>query len=180
MKNEKICVTGLDIRLALSVLLCYGISTALALLNIKFQVGEYHLEIVQKMTACISCLLCCQDNTKISFTAGVNRLIITAAGGIVGIVIILIDDITNNVVLFGAMFALGILATMLLCRATRVSPMACRIGCVTLVLVSCTLAGPARIWYGVFRFVSTFVAVLVVLLVTAVSDRFFAPRASAQ
>lgn len=54
------------------------------------------LEIIQTMTSCIACLLCCQDNEKISFKSGVNRLIITVIGGGIGIVVVFLDDMIGN------------------------------------------------------------------------------------
>lgn len=176
MKKEKAALTWLDFRLAVSVLICYGISTLLTRLGISFSVGNYQLEVVQKMTACISCLLCCQDNTAISRTAGINRLIITAIGGVVGIVIVLADLVLGNVWAFGLLLAAAVAVTMFLCKAAGVPLVNCRIGCVTLVLVASTLNGEARIWYAVFRFLSTVVGVLVVLLVTWGFEKIHTPR----
>ena len=124
------------------------------------------LEVIQKMTACISCLLCCQDNVPVSKKAGINRLIITAIGGLVGIAVICIDNVLGNPWIMVLMIALGILVTLFLCKAAKVPYINARIGGVTFILVTCTLSGTARIWYGIFRFVSTFYSVLIVLLVT--------------
>lgn len=173
MKPEKIAITWLDIRIAVAVLICCLTSTILNHFGLKFTYGEMHLEVIQKMTACISCLLVCQDTTRISLKAGVNRLIITAVGGVVGIIVILLDNTFQNewgMVLF---VGLGVLLTLFLCKVAKVPYINARIGGVTCILVTCTLAGSARIWYGVFRFVSTFYGALVVLLVTAVFGLFF-------
>ena len=70
-------ITILDVRIAVSVLLCFLISMVLSHAGFLFTVGEKHIEIVQRMTVCISCLLCCQDNLMISRKAGINRIIIT-------------------------------------------------------------------------------------------------------
>ena len=45
------------------------------------------MEIIQRMTSAIACLLVCQDNTALSRKAGINRMIITAIGGIAGVVV---------------------------------------------------------------------------------------------
>ena len=76
-------ITILDVRIAVSVLLCFLISMVLSHAGFLFTVGEKHIEIVQRMTVCISCLLCCQDNLMISRKAGINRIIITFIGGLV-------------------------------------------------------------------------------------------------
>ena len=106
------------------------------------------------MTACISCLLCYQDSTHASVKAGINRVIITAIGGAVGILAVLVDG------------ALGVLLTLFLCKCAHVPYINARIGGVTFILVSSTLSGDARIWYAVWRLVSTVYGALVVVLVT--------------
>ena len=177
-QNEEKKLSALDLRIAVAVLLCCLTATILNGLNIKFFYDGKSLEIIQKMTSCIACLLCCQDNTKISFKSGVNRLIITAIGGIVGIVVVLIDTMTNSQALLVLMVGGGVLATLLLCKLAKVPYINARIGGVTFVLVACTLSGHARVWYAVFRLVSTFYGVLIVLLVTWVFEKLTKKRAA--
>lgn len=172
-KIEKAGISRIDVRIAVAVAICSLTSTILNYMGLKFTYGEMHLEVIQKMTACIACLLCCQDNTKISYKAGVNRLIITAIGGVVGIVVIILDNLIGNQWIMVGMITLGILLTLFLCKAAKVPYINARIGGVTFILVTCTLTGSARVWYGVFRFVSTFYGVLVVLLVTWVLEHFY-------
>ena len=172
-KIEKAGISKLDIRIAVAVAICSLTSTILNYLGFKFTYGEMHLEVIQKMTACIACLLCCQDNTKISYKAGVNRLIITAIGGMIGILVIFLDNLIGNQWIMVGLIALGILLTLFLCKAAKVPYINARIGGVTFVLVTCTLTGSARVWYGVFRLVSTFYGVLVVLLVTWCFEHFY-------
>ena len=172
METEtKASVTLLDVRIAVAILICCLTSTILDHLGLRFQAGEMRLEVIQKMTACISCLLCCQDNVPVSKKAGINRLIITAIGGLVGIAVICIDNVLGNPWIMVLMIALGILVTLFLCKAAKVPYINARIGGVTFILVTCTLSGTARIWYGIFRFVSTFYSVLIVLLVTWVFQK---------
>ncbi len=165
-------ITILDVRIAVSVLLCFLISMVLSHAGFLFTIGEKHIEIVQKMTACISCLLCCQDNLMISRKAGINRIIITFIGGLVGIGVILLDNVTGNDWIMAAMVFIGIIVTLLLCKAARVPYINARIGGVTFILVTCTLQGSERIYYGCFRFISTLVGVLVVILVTWIFSLF--------
>ena len=118
METEtKASVTLLDVRIAVAILICCLTSTILDHLGLRFQAGEMRLEVIQKMTACISCLLCCQDNVPVSKKAGINRLIITAIGGLVGIAVICIDNVLGNPWIMVLMIALGILVTLFLCKA---------------------------------------------------------------
>lgn len=171
MEPEKAGVTGLDLRIAAAAGICCLTAVILNHFGLKFVFGQMQLEVIQKMTACISCLLCCQDTVKVSFKAGRNRLIITAIGGLTAIAVILIDNAVGKDWLMVLMVTGGVLLTLFLCKCARVPYINARIGGVTFILVSCTLSGPARIWYGVFRFVSTLYGVLVVLLVTWVFER---------
>lgn len=165
MQQSKLSLDRLDLRIAVAVAICYLSATILDVLNIKFTYGAMHLEILQKMTACITCLLCCQDTQPISKKAGINRLIITAIGGIVAIAVIALDDLLQNQWLLVVLVFLGILLTLFLCKAAKVPYINARIGGVTFILVSTTLTGSSRMIYGIFRFVSTFYGVLIVLLV---------------
>ena len=170
--TEKTGIQNLDIRIAIAVVICFLSATACSELGFKFTYGEMHLEILQKMTACIACLLCVQDNTKISRKAGVNRMIITAIGGIIGIGAAAADNAVGNPWFMTVLIFVGILLTLLLCKRAKVPYINARIGGVTFILVSCTFSGNARIFYAVFRFISTFYGVLVVLLVSWFFQKF--------
>lgn len=170
VETEKVGVTALDVRIMVSVLICCAVAMFLKKVGILFsyQSGEtvMRLEIIQLMTSCISCLLCCQDNVKISVRAGRNRLIITAVGGAVGLVVAWIDTLIGSTVLLVLMVGAGVLLTLVLCKAAKVPYVNARIGGVTFVLVTCTLSGTARMWYALFRFVSTLFGAAVVVAVT--------------
>lgn len=168
---QKPAITVLDIRIMITVGICFITANLLGSLGFRFTWDGMQLEIIQRMTACIACLLCCQDTAKISRTTGINRLIITAIGGAIGILVVLADSAAGSPWLLTAMICSGVLLTILLCKAAGVPYMNARIGAVTFVLVACTLSGPARIFYAVFRWISTVYGVLVVLAVSMVFER---------
>ena len=111
LKEEK-KLSVLDVRIMISVAICALTATLLNHFGLKFSYGNMQLEIIQKMTACISCLLCVQDNLPVSRKAGVNRLIITTIGGACGVLVTWIDTLVGNEWLMVAMIALGVLATL--------------------------------------------------------------------
>lgn len=166
MKQKRATVSLLDARIAVAVFICCITATCLNYFGIKFAYGQIQLEIVQKMTACIACLLCCQDDVEVSYRSGVNRLIITVIGGMIGIGVVFLDNCLNSVWIMTVLVALGVLLTLFLCKLSKVPYINARIGGVTFILVSCTLGGSARIWYAIFRFVSTLYGVLIVVLIT--------------
>lgn len=170
MTKEKI-VSILDVRIMLSVAICALSATLLSHFGLTFSYKGMNLEILQKMTSCIACLLCVQDSPAASWKAGVNRLIITAIGGACGMVVALIDTAAGSVWLMALMVALGVFVTLILCKKAKVPYINARIGGVTFVLVACTLSAHARLWYALFRFVSTFYGVLIVMLVSALTKK---------
>lgn len=165
-KIEKAGVTALDLQIATAVGICIFTSAVLNNFGIKFNYGGMQLEVIQKMTSAIACLLCCQGNAKTSFKSGVNRLVITAIGGGVGIGVVLADYFVQNQWCNAVFIIVGIVITLFLCKAAKVPFINARIGGVTFILVSCTLSSNTRIWYAVFRLISTIYGVLVVLLVS--------------
>ncbi len=171
MEEKKL--TKLDLRIAVAAAICVLTATILNELNLKFAFGQMRLEVIQKMTAAIACLLCCQDNMMISRKAGVNRIIITFIGGLLAILLTLVDMAIGNVYISVILLFVGLLGTLYLCKCAKVPYINARIGGVTFILVYCTMAGNARIYYGIFRLVSTIYGVLVTLVVTWVFEKIF-------
>ena len=165
-------VTQLDLSIVTSVLICCTVTTALSLSGMKFPVGEMRLDIIQMMTACISCLLCCQDNADTSKKAGITRIIVTTIGGIVGMgVVALHMMLGSNPWTLIPLVGLGVLITLLACKLANVPYMSARIGCITFLLVACTLSGQARMFYALFRLASTVFGAVVAFSVTSLFGR---------
>jgi uncharacterized membrane protein YgaE (UPF0421/DUF939 family) len=157
-KNKVVFLNKIDIEIALASGIC--------LFAANF------IPNFQAMTACISTLLCVQEGVKPSVKAGIIRLMVTAVGGIIGILIVLLDDQAINQWLFVALIMLGIMAVLLGCRLTGIPAFNARIGGVTFVLVVLTKTDSERIAYALFRFLSTLYGVASVLIVTAVFSFF--------
>jgi len=167
---------ALDLRMAISILICCLTATMLSALNLKFPVGEARLEVIQKLTASISCLLCCQDGLEASRGAGRMRVLVTAVGGVTGVLVVAIDQLLGqNPWMLVALLALGTILSLCLCRLAGAPAFNARIGTISFLLVAGTLSGTARIWYAVFRLLSTVFGAIVVTLVTRLALR---PQAS--
>lgn len=163
---------AVDLRMAICVLICFLVATVLSALDLRFPVGEMRLDVIQKMTACISCLLCCQDTADASRKAGGTRVLVTAVGGVCGIAVVALDlAFGSHPWVLGLLVAAGLVPTLSLCRLAGAPAFNARIGAISYLLVACTLTGAARLWYAVFRLLSTVFGTAVVWVVTAVTTK---------
>lgn len=165
---EEAKISQVDVRIAVSVLICLMTAEILNHFGLKISYGEMKLEIIQHLTAGISCCLVCQKTVEISKKAAVNRLIITAIGGLMGIMITALDLWIKNGWVLAILTAGGVLLTLFFCKCAKVPYVNARIGGVTCILVAGTFSGSARMAYAVLRFVSTLYGALVAILVTMV------------
>jgi uncharacterized membrane protein YgaE (UPF0421/DUF939 family) len=152
--NTPVNISRLDVQFALAVGIC--------LLMAKI-IPEF-----QAMTACIATLLCMQNSVTESWKSGLLRLIITAIGGLAAVVVILVDDYVCNSWLFIIMIMLGLLLTLASCKLAKVPAFNTRIGGVTFILVVLTKTGSERIYYALFRLLSTLYGVAAVIFVSLV------------
>jgi uncharacterized membrane protein YgaE (UPF0421/DUF939 family) len=152
--NTPISISLIDVKIVLAVGIC--------LLMAKV-IPEF-----QTMTACITTLLCVQDGGRESGKAGLIRLAITAIGGLVAVLVVLLDDMVGMPWLFAVMIMAGLFLTLMGCKLVRVPVFNARIGGVTFILVVLTKTGNDRIVYSLFRLLSTFYGVVAIMMVTAV------------
>lgn len=157
MDRQKIEITGMDIRIAIAIGIC--------LLTAKF------CPYLQSLSACTAVILCTQDNAKISWKTGITRLIITAVGGIIGILTVLVDNAVQNNYVFILMVSAGIPLILLICKALKVPYISARISCVTFVLVVVVAAGSERISYAVFRLIGTFYGIVISFVIAWLASR---------
>jgi uncharacterized membrane protein YgaE (UPF0421/DUF939 family) len=152
--NEKnpFSVNVLDIKIV--------IASGLCLLTAKW-IPEFQI-----MTACIAILLCVQDNVKISGKAGFTRLIVTALGGSVGVLVILGDNYFKSQLLFYTLIIAGLFITLWCCKAVGIPAFNSRIGGATFILVVFSRTGSERIYYAFFRLLSTLYGVIAVIIVS--------------
>lgn len=157
--KAKIKPQPLDIKIAAAVAVC--------LITVRF------IPQLQYAATCFAAILCMQDETKLSFKTGINRLIVTVLGGAVGIAAVLADNAVKNPWFMIVLAAAGIIVTILACRLTPVPPMLVRIGCVTFILVLMVSSGTDRIVYALWRAAGTVYGVAVALLMTFVGGKIF-------
>ena len=90
------------------------------------------------------------------------RVLVTAVGAVCGMAVVALDQLMgSNIWLLSALMAVGLVATLCLCRLMGAPAFNARIGAISFLLVASTLTGTARLWYAVFRLVSTIFGALV-------------------
>jgi uncharacterized membrane protein YgaE (UPF0421/DUF939 family) len=147
-------ISKIDVQIVLSAGLC---------MVLAFRIPEF-----QAMTACITTLLCVQEETTSSWKAGRVRLLVTAVGGLAGILTVFIDELAGLSHPAVLIIMAGLLLTLFGCKLAKVPLFNARIGGVTFILVVLTKTGPDRIYYSFFRLLSTLYGVIAVIIVSAV------------
>lgn len=124
--------------------------------------GSGLLENAGPFYACIAAVICMQSSVEQSVRQGVSRIIGTCIGGLVGLGVLLLDDLMEQPVVTGLLMGLGIVLTLWLCNLIQ-RPAACAIGCVVVCVVMLNHSGPDRYLYTLFRIVETIVGILVAI-----------------
>lgn len=143
-----------------------GAAVALTLL-VCHLAGMLGLQI-QALAACTGAVMCVQDSKKASWGAGLNRIKGVLCGGLIGIVIVLIDNALNVDLVFYLLVGIGVVVNLLLCKAVKLPFVQARVSCMSLLLVTLVLQGGLRINYAFGRLIGTLVGACVALLVSMV------------
>ena len=151
--------------------ICLLTATILDVLGWKLSYGGMQLDIVQKATASIACLLCVQDELGMSRAAGWMRIKVTCMAAIAGIATVWVDDLIGNAYVSIVLIMFGVVLTMFLCKCIRAPYMNCRIGAISYILIAVTLTHEARMAYAVLRVGSTVYGILVVMFVTWIASK---------
>lgn len=154
----KFSVTGLDVRIGLSVALSLLVCQIASLFGLQ----------LQSLAACTGAVMCVQETGKASLKAGLTRLLGVICGGVPGILVVLIQVKLSNAYLFAVLCGIAILLDLMLCKAVKLPYIAARVSCITFLLVVLVLSGTARINYAIGRFWGTMAGAVVSVLVTFV------------
>ena len=145
------------VKIMLAVLIC--------MLTARFSNGW-----IQYMSACFSTVLCMMETRESSLDTGLKRIRITVIGGLLGIVIVLLDQLFQREVLFYVMAILGLIPVLAICRMAKVGEMKCRSGCVCYLAVLVIKSGADRLEFAGLRLLGTVYGVMIAVLVSYAVD----------
>ncbi len=114
--------------------------------------------------ACIAAVICMQSSVGKTVHQGVSRLIGTAIGGCVGLLVLTTDTLLSHPWFLALMLGAGTVAVIWLCNLIG-RPAACSIGAVVLCVILFNHSGPERYLYAVTRMMETAVGVVIAILV---------------
>ncbi len=164
-KNE-ITLSGLELRIGITIVLCLLVCKLCEILGFS----------IQALAACTGAVMCVQEGGKASFGACKNRVVGVICGGVVGIAVVLLDNLIGMDLVFYLLVGLGIMANFLLCKVAKLPLVQARVSCMTVLLVVLVLGGPARINYAIGRFIGTLIGALVAWAVSAAWEKISAKR----
>lgn len=154
--KNKISVTGIDVSIGVTVMLCLLVCHVAGLLGVQ----------LQALSACTGAVMCVQDSRKASWGAGLNRILGVICGGVAGIAVVLADNLIQIELVFYLLMGVGVVLNLLLCKLVKLPFVQARVSCMSLMLVTLVLQGGARINYAFGRLIGTLVGAVVALLVS--------------
>lgn len=159
--QNKIGLTGLEFCIGVSIVICLIFCKLCELLGFS----------VQALAACTGAVMCVQDGGKASAGAVKNRILGVICGGVVGVGVVLLDNLIGMDLVFYVLVGLGIMANFLLCKTAKLPQVQARVSCMTLLLVVLVLGGPARLNYAIGRFIGTLVGGLIAWGISAAWEK---------
>lgn len=165
--NQKVSITGLDIRIGIAIMLSLLVCHLTSLLGFQ----------LQSLAACTGAVMCVQDSCKASWKASLTRLLGVVCGGAVGIAVVLIQTQIDNTYLFIILCGSAVVMNLFLCKLVKIPYVTARVSCMTFLLVVLVLQGTARINYAFGRFLGTLAGALVSTLVAFLWDAITCKKA---
>ena len=146
----------MDIQIGVTILLC------LLLCHWGNQLGIP----IEALAVSTGAVMCVQGSAKDAWKVSLTRILGVVCGGVLGVVIALIDNAVGVPYVFYLLCALGVVVNLLVCKMFKMIYVQARVSALTLLLVVMVFDGVDRLDYAVNRFIGSLVGALIALLVT--------------
>lgn len=127
---------------------------------------------VEALAVTTGAVMCVQEGTKAAYSASFVKMLGVVCGGVVGVIIVLIDNVVGLPFVFYLMCSVGVVLNLLVCKFFKMIYVQARVSCISLLLVVMVLEGVDRFDYAISRFVGSLVGALIAFLVTVFFTRF--------
>lgn len=148
----------MDIQIGLTILLCLLLCHGANSIGIP----------IEALAVSTGAIMCVQDSTKAAYQTSLIRMVGVVCGGVLGVVIALIDNVVGDPFVFYLLCSVGVVGNLLVCKFFKMIYVQARVSCLTLLLVVMVFEGVDRLDYAMNRFIGSLVGALVALLVTVV------------
>lgn len=121
---------------------------------------------IEALAVTTGALMCVQDSTKAAYTSSLIRMVGVLWGGLLGVVLAVIDNFVGQPYLFYLLCGVGVVANLLLCKRFGMIYVQARVSALTLLLVVMIFEGTDRLTYAVDRFAGSLLGAVIALAVT--------------
>ena len=146
----------MDLQIGLTIILC------LFLCHWANGVGLQ----IESLAVTTGALMCVQDSTKSTYSSSLIRMVGVLCGGLLGMVIAVIDNLVGQPYLFYLLCGIGVVVNLLLCKRFNMIYVQARVSALTLLLVVMVFEGTDRLSYALNRFTGSLMGALIALAVT--------------
>ena len=146
----------MDLQIGLTIVLC------LFLCHWANGVGLQ----IESLAVTTGALMCVQDSTKAAYATSLIRMVGVLCGGLLGMVIAVIDNLVGQPYCFYLLCGMGVVANLLLCKRFHMIYVQARVSTLTLLLVVMVFQGTDRLSYALNRFTGSLAGAFIALAVT--------------
>ena len=126
---------------------------------------------IEALAVTTGALMCVQDSARAVYTVSLIRMAGIFWGGLLGVIIAVIDNFAGEPYLFYLLCGAGAVSNLMLCRRFGLPHIQARVSALTLLLVVMVFEGTDRLTYAVSRFTGSLLGAVIALAVTFVFGR---------
>ena len=121
---------------------------------------------VEALAVTTGALMCVQDSTRAAYASSLIRMAGVFWGGLLGVVIAVIDNVLGEPWIFYLLCGVGVVANLMLCKRLGMVYVQARVSALTLLLVVLVFDGTDRLSYAMNRFAGSLAGAVIALAVT--------------
>lgn len=157
-QKDKCRIELMDIEIGITILVCLLACHVANLMGVP----------IEALAVSTGAIMCVQDSTKAAYTTSLIRILGVVCGGVLGVIIALIDNAVGIPLVFYLLCAAGVVVNLLVCKMFKMIYVQARVSALTLLLVVMVFDGVDRLDYAFNRFIGSLVGAGIALIVTKI------------